>query len=125
MTVVLDYGDQPIVRKQHDTHGAISLIVSSGLVSAIQTATATFSLWNIDGGAAVLTDEAATISSAAEDSETGTWGCVLSYTLQATDLDNVGTFLFEWEITYADATKQTLPADNSLRLEVIGDFDGS
>ena len=125
MTVRLDFGDRPIVHKQHDTHGSIALTVESGLVSGIQAATTTFALWDIEAEAKLFSGRSADILSPVLNPDTGDWGCVLSYDLQAGDLDKIGRFVGEWEITYSDSTKHTVPADNSLRIEVIGDFDGS
>ena len=124
---LVDLGEIPLIFKQHDTHGAINLDITSGLVEDIgdPSTTVAFALWNPTSGAVVFSGRAGTISNVALDASSGTYTATFSYDLQATDLDNAGVFFGEFTVTFPDATKLTLPANNTLRITVTEDFDGS
>lgn len=46
----------------------------------------------------------------------------VSYSWGATDTDTVGLYKAEWEVTWADATKQTFPSDDYLYVVVVADL---
>ena len=114
---------EPRVFKQHDTFGAITVEVTRGLPSAISTATATFTLRDRSDNTTPVLDQAAVISNVALDVNSGTYGANFTYDLVAPDLDEDGTFLGEFEITYADTTKQTVPVDDRLMITVLPDYN--
>lgn len=124
---LVDLGDTPLVFKQHDTHGDITLDVTSGLVEDIgdPSTTVAFALWSPTTGAVVFSGRAGSIENVALDSTSGTYSATLVYDLQDGDLDTAGTFLGEFTVTFPDATTLTLPSNNTLRLTVREDFDGS
>lgn len=43
----------------------------------------------------------------------------VEYEWGASDTNAVGTYLAEWEVTYADTTKQVVPSDGYLTVEVV------
>ena len=47
---------------------------------------------------------------------------VVEYQWQTGDLDSVGLFLAEFEVTYPDGRVETFPPDNSLSVHVISDL---
>lgn len=66
-----------------------------------------------DSPYAVKVDAAATIVSAVDGTVSYAWG--------ATDTDTIGTYEAEWEITYGDGTKMTVPGDSYLYVRVVRD----
>jgi hypothetical protein len=46
----------------------------------------------------------------------------VTYTWGATDLDTIGTYKAEVEITWSNGTKQTFPGDDYLTIVVTGDL---
>ncbi len=114
---------EPRVFKQHDTYGAITVVVTRGLPSAISTATATFTLRDRSDNTTPTLDQAAVISNVSLDVNSGTYGANFTYDLVAPDLDEDGTYLGEFEITYADTTKQTVPVDDRLMVTVLPDYN--
>lgn len=121
---VTDPSDSPLTFKQDDTHGSITLVIQSGLVSDIgdPSTTLTFSMWGVSSGAAVFTTRASVISNVALDALTGTYSALFTYDLQTGDMATPGSFLGEFKITYPDTTVLTLPSNNQLRIKVVRDF---
>jgi hypothetical protein len=111
----------PTTFKAGDTTGSISLVVSRRLPAAAcdPGTTATFTAASQSGGAAIITDGAATISNCALDATTTTYGATFTYDIQAGDLATVGKYLGEFQICYSPTSCQTLPSDNRLRFEIV------
>lgn len=59
-------------------------------------------------------DAAATIDNAS--------GGKVSYAWAAVDVDSVGEFDAEWEVTYSTGLKQTFPSDGYLAVRVVADL---
>jgi Rib/alpha/Esp surface antigen-like repeat protein len=117
----------PFVFKTNDTYALVYLVVASGLPAAIGNAetSAIFTMLDVTSGEATIEDRAATISNVTLDAGTGTYGATLTWDgVQEGDFSTPGQYMAEFEITYPDGRKQTVPADNRLRVEIISDFDG-
>lgn len=114
----------PRVFKRGDTHGAVSLEVLSGLPADVAGAAATFTLYAPSTGTAVFSGRPASVESVVFDATSGSWGATLVYDLAAGDLAATGRYLGEFTLCYTPGSCHTLPADNTLELRVLGDFDG-
>lgn len=116
----------PLVFKQHDTYGTLSLDVTRGLPSAAcdGDTTATVAVWDVGGEAALFSGRAATITNCVTDVPTGTKGARLSYDWAAGGLETAGDRQAEFTICYSVDSCHTLPANNKLAFRVVPDFDG-
>jgi hypothetical protein len=45
------------------------------------------------------------------------------YQFVAADVDTIGTYVEEWEITYADGLKETFPARVPQYVQIVADYD--
>ena len=117
---------QPVVFKQDDTFGSISMVVVRNLPEeACEPETAvTFSAENAQTRVALFTDRAATISDCEEDVTTGSYGLTATYDLQAGDTETVAKYIGEFTICYDGGECHTLPANNILRFEVVRKVGG-
>lgn len=117
---------QPVVFKQGDTFGSISMVVLRNLPEeACEPETAvTFSAENAQTRVALFTDRAATISDCEEDVTTGSYGLTATYDLQAGDTETVAKYIGEFTICYDGGECHTLPANNILRFEVVRAIGG-
>lgn len=97
--------------KSGSTTPALTVTLMDGVVPANLTgATVRMRMRDSRGGDLVI-DALATISG---DPTTGS----VSYQWEPTDTDTVGSFIVEWEVTYANGTSQTFPTEGYTTVEV-------
>ncbi len=77
-------------------------------------ATVKFLMKPIGSGTVLKVNTAATIVTAAAG--------VVKHTWISTDVDTVGVFNIEWEITFGDGTVETIPGDVYEQVEIIADL---
>lgn len=106
----------PLVFKEDDTAGSVSLVVLRRLpAAACAGGTAvTFSAALAQTNAALFSNRAAVLSDCALDATTGTYGATLTYDIQSGDLATPGKYLGEFKVCYSLGSCQTLPSDNRL-----------
>ena len=116
---------QPRIFKRGDTHGSITLVVTQGLPSTISdlATTAVFGMRPLNSSTATLTLRPSVISNVTDHAASGTKGATFEYVIEATTLATSGRYLGEFTITFPDATKQTVPTDDSLTFLVKEDVD--
>lgn len=129
-SIVWRYAVQPAAAVQrivkNDTYGRISLIITDGLPAEIADGgtVALFTLYNVGTGAVLFQGRAAVISNVVADGGGNGYGCTLTYSLQAADTATVGSYRGRFAIDYVGAMGiQTVPADDSLRVEIVPDYD--
>jgi len=122
----LDLPSAPTIFKQGDTFAALSLVVKRRLPAAAcePETTATVTAANAQTGAALFTDQAATITDCVLDATTGTYGATLGYDMQAGDLDTVGKYAAEFKLCYSPSSCQTVPTDGRLQFSVVKRLGG-
>jgi len=101
--------------KQNDTSPAMlaTLQDADGNAVNVTGATVRFHMRAV-GSTTVVVDEAATIVTALDG--------LVRYDWQAADTDTIGSYQAEFEVTYADATRETFPNDAYIRVEIIDDI---
>ena len=87
---------------------------SEAAVDLTTATTVTFSMREGDGGAVKVNKQPATKTDAAGGEVTYQWG--------AADLDTVGPFEAEVEVTWADGKVETFPNDGYFEVEVVDDI---
>jgi hypothetical protein len=105
---------------RHDTavQPRVRLLDESGIpVAGLAGATVRYTLKNVATGQLKITRASATVPS-----QTLYPGEVF-YQLVAGDVDTVGMFLEEWEVTYSDGTKETFPAGQAQYVQILEDYD--
>jgi hypothetical protein len=123
-SIVWRHAVQPAAPTQRivagDTYGSLSLVVTEGLPEEIEDAAVTFTLFDVGLGTVLIEDEAAAISNVTEDGGGNGYGCTLTYTIQDGDTDTPGSCRGRFSITYPGGMGvQTVPADDSMRVEVV------
>ena len=101
--------------KQHDTAPAIQAVLSdeSGRIDLTAATDVRFTMWT---SAAIKVNRAlATITTAKSG--------LVSYAWQSRDTDTAGTYSCEWEITWSNGTKQTVPSDMNDTVLITADGD--
>lgn len=97
--------------KRNDRLPSYAVTLDTGV--SLATATVKF-IMTLKGASVPKVDAAAVVVDGATGSVRYDWG--------ATDTDTAGTYDAEWEITYADGRKQTLPDDDFLEVIVTRDL---
>jgi hypothetical protein len=102
---------------QGDTASAIqqTLETATGAAVNLTGASVKFTMQPINGGAVKISGAAATIVAPNTNG-------VVKYSWQAADTDTAGWYVASWEVTYADATKQTFPNDSPLVICITADL---
>ncbi len=109
--------------KQYDTKYPLELDVLSGFSADPTGLPVTCSCKQMGvTGTKFLRQTASAINGIA-DPATGTWGVSLVYSWGATDLNTVGTFNCEFELTI-DGGRMTLPQDKPLQIQVVASIAG-
>lgn len=108
-----------------DTWGAVAGAVLDGLPAEIGEAgtSAAMTLYDVGAGAALFEARPSTISGVEEDPNGNGWGCTLSCPRQPGDTDEPGSFRARFTITFNSGSTLTVPPDDSLRVEVVPDYD--
>jgi hypothetical protein len=101
--------------KQNDTSPSMlaTLQDADGNVINLNGATVRFHMRKISSSVVVV-DNAATVVTADQG--------LVRYDWQADDTAAIGSYLAEFEVTYADATVETFPNDRYIRVEIIDDI---
>lgn len=99
--------------KRGDTSPAIQIEISPADLNVIG-ATAVFNMKR-HGGAVVISRATAVIV-------TGGDAPILRYNWSATDTDETGLYVAEFEVTYADSTVETFPNGESLAVSIPADI---
>jgi len=130
--IVWRQGGQPTAPTQRivqrDTYAVLGYEVLDGLPAEIADGgtAATFTLYNASTSAVVFSGRAAVISDVVQDGRGNGYGCTLTYAIQAGDTASPGSYRGRFSIDYVGATGiQTVPADDSLRVEIVPDYDAS
>jgi hypothetical protein len=102
--------------KRNDTAPAFSSVLSdaAGDPVSLSGASVLFKMRSEADGTLKI-NGVATITDAA--------GGAVTYQQSATDVDEAGIFLAEWQVTYADARIQTFPTVGQNRVVIYGDLD--
>ncbi len=108
-----------------DTWGAVAGTVLDGLPAEIGAAgtSVTMTLYDVKAGAALFEARPAVISGVAEDPNGNGWGCTLSCARQPGDTAAPSSFRARFTITFNSGSTLTVPPDDSLRVEVVPDYD--
>lgn len=92
---------------------AVTLTYSDGSAVSLSGASVLFKMR--DDAGSLKVNAAATITDAAAGQ--------CEYRPTAADTDTPGSYLAEWQVTFADTTIQTFPTRGHDRVKVIGDLD--
>lgn len=100
--------------KRGDTSPALAYALQPTTIN-LTSATVVFNMRNKSTGTVKINRGAATVV-------TATGSPTLGYLWLAADTDTAGVYEGEFEVTYADTTKQTFPADGFITIVVTPDI---
>ena len=106
--------------KRHDTTPARARILdAAGIPEDLTLASGTYTLSNVDTGVLKVNRGVITVR------DQTLYPGEVYYPYQSADVNTAGIYVEEWEILYADGTKQTFPAGEVITVRIEADADNT